>query len=343
MSTSSQENSRKKIIEAIQHHQHQWTVENLLEGISCGNIAALSNAITFSESTLPAHRLLTDALIERLPSTSTSSFRVGITGVPGVGKSTLIEQLGLQWIKEGFKVAVLAIDPTSPITHGSILGDKTRMEQLSLNTNAFIRPSPSSLSLGGVATHTHEAILLCEAAGFNRIIIETVGVGQSEIAVHHLTDCFLLLMLAGAGDQLQGIKRGIMEMCDLMAITKADQQNETAAKKAQTEYQQALHLFPARTDGWTPKVLTTSHTNAQSIEELRNAIEGYYEWSLPRQLSEKRKEQKKHLLQEEWFYRIQQHYQQIAGFNEQWESLENQLANQQISLSKAIETLLNWK
>jgi LAO/AO transport system kinase len=343
MPTSSQENSRKKIIEAIQHHQNQWTVESLLTGITSGDVAALSSAITFSESTLPAHRILTDGLIERLPVSSTPSFRIGITGVPGVGKSTLIEQLGLQWISEGFKVAVLAIDPTSPITHGSILGDKTRMEQLSLNTNAFIRPSPSSLSLGGVATHTHEAVLLCEAAGYNRIIIETVGVGQSEVAVHHLTDCFLLLMLAGAGDQLQGIKRGIMEMCDMMAITKADQQNEMSAKKAQAEYQQALHLFPARADGWIPQVLTTSHQNHQSIVELRKALEGFYEWSLPRQLNEKRQEQKKHLLQEEWNFRIHQHFQQIEGFNEQWKKMESQLTTHQISLSKAIETLLQWR
>lgn len=343
MSSTPQENSRKKIVEAIQHHQSQWTVDLLLEGIRAGHLPALSSAITFSESTLPLHRALTDQLLEQLQPITTPSFRIGITGVPGVGKSTLIEQLGLQWIKAGHKVAVLAIDPTSPITHGSILGDKTRMEHLSLNTNAFIRPSPSALSLGGVATHTHEAIQLCEAAGYNRIIIETVGVGQSEIAVHHLTDCFLLLMLSGAGDQLQGIKRGIMEMCDIMAITKADQKNEASAKKAQVEYQQALHLFPQRNDGWVPKVLTTSSLQSSTIEALSDALEHFYQWSLPRNFVEKRNDQKKHLMREEWTYRIQQYFQQKKGFKEKWSQLEVQVLENQISLSKAIDELINWK
>ncbi len=337
---SSQENSRKKIIEAIQQHHNQWSAATLIKAIHAGDIAALSAAITFSESTRPSDRLLTDEVLEHLPIQSGTSFRIGITGVPGVGKSTLIEQLGLHWISEGHKVAVLAIDPTSPITHGSILGDKTRMERLSLSTHAFIRPSPSSLSLGGVTIHTHEAILLCEAAGFDRIIIETVGVGQSEVAVHHLTDCFLLLMLAGAGDQLQGIKRGIMEMCDIMAITKADQQNALIAKKAQSDYQQALHLFPARSDGWNPKVLTTSSIEKEGILDLVHTLQEFYQWSLPRAFEQKRKEQKKQLFHQEWLHRIQQRYVNNQSFQAKWKELEQKVVGDQLSLVKAIEELM---
>jgi LAO/AO transport system kinase len=213
------------------------------------------------------------------------------------------------------------------------------MEQLSLNTNAFIRPSPSSLSLGGVTAHTHEAILLCEAAGFDRIIVETVGVGQSEIAVHDLTDCFLLLMLAGAGDQLQGIKRGIMEMCDVLAITKADEHNTTQAKKAQAEYQQALHLFPAREDGWYPKVLTTSAIAKSGIAELIDTLENYLQWSLSRGFAHHRMTQKKHLLEQAWMLHLQKQYAENSAFQAKWKTVEEQVLQQQISLAKAISLL----
>lgn len=339
MTPASQENSRKKIIEAIQQQQNHWTVDSLSIGILEGNITALSAAITFSESTRKIDRALIDEVIEQVMQRPNNTYRIGITGVPGVGKSTLIEQLGLEWIQRGHKVAVLAIDPTSPITQGSILGDKTRMEQLSLNTNAFIRPSPSSLSLGGVTAHTHEAILLCEAAGFDRIIVETVGVGQSEIAVHHLTDCFLLLMLAGAGDQLQGIKRGIMEMCDVLAITKADEQNTTHANKAQAEYQQALHLFPAREDGWYPQVLTTSALSKSGVNELIETLETYLQWSLARGFDNRRLSQKKHLLEQTWWLHLKMQFANDAAFQEKWKSVEEQVLHQHISLAKAISML----
>jgi LAO/AO transport system kinase len=202
-------------------------------------------------------------------------FRLGITGVPGVGKSTFIESFGLEVINRGHKLAVLAIDPSSQLSKGSILGDKTRMEQLSIHPKAFIRPSPSSGSLGGVARKTKESIIICEAAGYDYIFIETVGVGQSETAVHQLTDFFLLLMLAGAGDELQGIKRGIMEMADGMVITKADGSNTDKAKMARGEYARALHLFPPTESNWIPEVLTCSSAENKGIKEVYDMIDKY--------------------------------------------------------------------
>ena len=218
----------------------------------------LSRAITLAESTLPADQELARQVLEAVLPHTGKSVRVGITGVPGVGKSTFIEAFGQHFTTQGRKLAVLAIDPTSQRSKGSILGDKTRMEQLSVNPNAYIRPSPAGQSLGGVTNATRQAMLLCEAAGFDTIFIETVGVGQSETAVHSMTDFFLLLMLAGAGDELQGIKRGIMEMADALVITKADGENMRKATAAKAEYQSALHLFPAAESNWSPKVLTCS-------------------------------------------------------------------------------------
>ncbi len=248
------------------------STEDIYNGIISGDRILLSRGITLIESELPKDKVAAQDLIQRCLPHSGNSFRIGITGVPGVGKSTFIETFGLNLIKENHKVAVLAIDPSSTRTKGSILGDKTRMETLSVNENAFIRPSASKGTLGGVARATREALILCEAAGFDIILIETVGVGQSETAVSQLVDFFLLLMLAGGGDELQGIKRGIMEMADLIVINKADGDNINKAQLAASIYKNALHLFPALQNGWTPDVLTASAIGNTGIDKVWEKI-----------------------------------------------------------------------
>ncbi len=250
-------------------------INEIVDGILSSNISYVSKAITLVESTKLEHQEKAQEIINLIIKHSGKSFRLGITGVPGVGKSTFIESFGLEVINRGHKLAVLAIDPSSQLSKGSILGDKTRMEQLSIHPNAFIRPSPSSGSLGGVARKTKESIIICEAAGYDFIFVETVGVGQSETAVHQLTDFFLLLMLAGAGDELQGIKRGIMEMADGMIITKADGSNIDKAKLAKVEYTRALHLFPPTESNWIPQVLTCSSTEDKGIKEVYDMIDKY--------------------------------------------------------------------
>lgn len=246
-----------------------------VSGILKGDITILSRAVTLVESSKPEHQKIAQEIIAQCLPHSGNSIRIGITGVPGVGKSTFIESLGKYITGNGGKLAVLAIDPSSERSKGSILGDKTRMEDLSGDKNAYIRPSPSAGSLGGVARKTREIIILCEAAGFNHIFIETVGVGQSETAVHSMTDFFLLLMLAGAGDELQGIKRGIMEMADAIAINKADGNNIEKAEMAQMQYKNALHLFPKKESNWEPKVLTCSAVKKTGIAEIWQVIEQY--------------------------------------------------------------------
>jgi LAO/AO transport system kinase len=233
----------------------------------------LSRAITLIESNLAEDKILAQSVLESILPHTGGSVRIGITGVPGVGKSTFIEAFGKYLTQQGKRVAVLAIDPSSQLTKGSILGDKTRMDELSREPLAYIRPSPTGASLGGVTNKTRETMLLCEAAGFEVIIIETVGVGQSETFVHGMVDFFLLLMLAGAGDELQGIKKGIMEMADLIAITKADSGNEHQAKLAQSEYQNALHLFPPDGSGWFPEVVICSATERKGIAEIWALVE----------------------------------------------------------------------
>ena len=237
-----------------------------------GNRTALGQGITLLESTLPEHEKQAQDLITSCLPHSGKSIRIGVTGVPGVGKSTFIEAFGKLLTSQGKKVAVLAIDPTSERTQGSILGDKSRMHELAADKNAFIRPSPSSGTLGGVANKTRESIILCEAAGFEIILIETVGVGQSETTVSNLVDFFLLLMLAGAGDELQGIKRGIMELADALVITKAEGDNLQKAKNAALEYKRALHLFPAMKNGWIPQVSTCSSLENTGIADIFETI-----------------------------------------------------------------------
>lgn len=229
-----------------------------VEGILKGDVTVLSRAVTLVESLVPEHQALAQEVIEKCLPSAGKSRRIGITGVPGAGKSTSIDVFGLHVLKQGGKLAVLAIDPSSERTKGSILGDKTRMEKLSQHPDAFIRPSPSAGSLGGVARKTRETIVLCEAAGYDKIFVETVGVGQSETAVHSMVDFFLLIQLAGTGDELQGIKRGIMEMADAIIINKADGSNIEKAKLAATQFKNALHLFPAPESGWLPRVMTYS-------------------------------------------------------------------------------------
>ena len=257
------------------NRRKQPSVKDLVNGITSGNITDLSRAITLIESTSVKHLEKANAIITECLPYANQSIRVGITGVPGVGKSTFIEAFGLHLTQLGKKVAVLAVDPSSTLSRGSILGDKTRMEDLVKVKNAFIRPSPSGDSLGGVARKTRETIILCEAAGFDTILIETVGVGQSETAVHSMVDFFLLLKLAGAGDELQGIKRGIIEMADAIIINKADGDNIKAAKSAKLEFNRALHLYPEKPSGWTPKTALCSALKQEGISEIWEMITTY--------------------------------------------------------------------
>ncbi len=252
------------------------SVKDFVKGILEGDRVILSRAITLIESNLPEHTIQAQQIIEKCLPYTGKSIRIGITGIPGVGKSSFIESIGTYLTSNGHKLSVLAIDPSSGKSKGSILGDKTRMETLSVNPHAFIRPSPSAGSLGGVARKTRESILLCEAAGFDVIIVETVGVGQSELAVHSMVDFFLLLMLAGAGDELQGIKRGIMEMADLVAITKSDGNNIENTIRACSEYQSAIHLFPRGESKWIPQVLTCSAHDNKGIQEIWEKITDYH-------------------------------------------------------------------
>ncbi|WP_294821728.1 methylmalonyl Co-A mutase-associated GTPase MeaB [uncultured Flavobacterium sp.] len=269
--------SIEAIARVTQLRKKQPGANELVAGILKGDKTALSRAITLVESTNPAHLDKANAVIAGCLPYSDKSVRIGITGVPGVGKSTFIEAFGKQLTSIGNKVAVLAVDPSSSLSHGSILGDKTRMEELVKDNNAYIRPSASGETLGGVARKTREAIILCEACGFDTIIIETVGVGQSETAVHSMSDFFLLLQIAGAGDELQGIKRGIMEMADLIVINKADGDNIKKAKLAKTEFNRALHLFPAKPSGWQPTVTTCSAINHDGIAEVWKTINEYFD------------------------------------------------------------------
>ena len=255
--------------------QLPFSIDELVDGILKGDRTLLSRAITLIESSKREHQEAAEKVIEACLPHSGNSFRLGITGVPGVGKSTFIESFGNLLTEKGHKIAVLAIDPSSSKTKGSILGDKTRMETLSTNPKAYVRPSPTSGSLGGVAKSTRETIILFEAAGFDYIIIETVGVGQSETTVHSMVDFFLLLMLSGAGDELQGIKRGIMEMADSIIINKADGDNLDASTRAQAEYKSALHLFPPTPSGWIPEVHLVSSLENRGTDSIYEMLDRY--------------------------------------------------------------------
>lgn len=259
------------------HRRGSMNPNEIAEGIRRGDRVLLSRAITLLESALPEHRPLATQVLDACMPHRVPSFRTGITGPPGVGKSTFIEAFGKHAGDLGHKVAVLAVDPSSRVSRGSILGDKTRMAALAAVDYAFIRPSPAGESLGGVARMTRETILLCEAAGYDLIVVETVGVGQSELAVHSMVDFFLLLLLPGAGDELQGIKRGIVEMADLLVVNKADGERMQLARRARGEYKNALHLFPPKDNGWTPPVLTCSSVTNEGIAEIWDTLQAFRE------------------------------------------------------------------
>lgn len=270
------------------------------------------------------------------------SIRLGITGVPGAGKSTFIESLGMFLVRNGHKLAVLAIDPSSERSKGSILGDKTRMEELSVAKNAFIRPSPSAGSLGGVARKTRESIVLCEAAGFDTIFVETVGVGQSETAVHSMVDFFLLIQLAGTGDELQGIKRGIMEMADGIAINKCDGSNVEKAKVARTQFQNALHLFPAPDSGWSPEVLTCSSVENTGISDVWNMVARYVSFANQNGYFEtKRISQSKYWMYESINDHLKSNFYQNAEIKRLLVEYEQKILSNEVSSFIAAKNLLD--
>ncbi|MFH5885299.1 methylmalonyl Co-A mutase-associated GTPase MeaB [Halalkalibaculum sp. DA3122] len=330
-------------LERLKNRKKKLTVDDYVEGIREGNRTILSRAITLIESSRSKHREQAEEIIEEcLPHTG-NSIRVGITGVPGVGKSTFIEMLGNHIIdKKQRKLAVLAIDPSSTKTKGSILGDKTRMETLANNEHAYIRPSPTAGSLGGVARKTRETIYLCEAAGYDTIFIETVGVGQSETAVHSMVDFFLLLMLAGAGDELQGIKRGIMEMADAIAINKIDSSDPIQVKQAVREYKNALHLYPEPESGWGPQVTTCSATTGKGIEEIWEMIEEYISQTKENGFfRDKRNRQSRNWMYETIQNRLSDEFYSDSRVKQMLERVEQNVLNGEISPFKAANILLD--
>ena len=328
-------------LEARKNQRAQRNESNLLSGLVSGSRAALGQAITLIESSNPTDQEIAQQLLRNLPALTQVAKRIGITGVPGVGKSTFIENFGLQLVEKGYKVAVLAIDPSSSRTGGSILGDKTRMERLSQELNVFIRPSAAGRTLGGVAKHTREAIALCEAAGYDIILVETVGVGQSETLVHGMVDFFLLLMLAGAGDELQGIKRGIMELADTIVINKADGTNEAVAKSARSEYAGALHVFSQRPDNWQPRVLCASGLTGLGLSELWSQIEAFFvHMQFNGALQQKRKEQELHLFEQLLSDVLQQQFFADPNKNSAFIRLKEAIARGELLAYEAIRAIL---
>lgn len=318
--------------------------EEIAAGIRSGSRVVLGRAITLIESARVDHQALAQEVITHLISAApadSTTLRIGITGSPGVGKSTFIEALGLHLLEQGRRVAVLAIDPTSSISRGSILGDKTRMDRLSVADGAFVRPSPSGDALGGVARKTRETILLVEAAGYDTVLIETVGVGQSEVAVHRMTDMFVLLLLPGAGDELQGIKRGIVEMADLLVVNKADNERLDLARQAQRHYSNAIHLLPANPNGWTPQVLTCSAQNGQGIPELWRVITAYQAHTQQNtSFSENRRQQARYWLEEALQNGLQARFQAHADTQAMLRKLEPEVLAGRLSPFAAAEQVL---
>lgn len=319
------------------------SAEQLIDQIKAGDRSALARAITYVESKHAEHRLVADRLIALCQTVRTNAVRIAVSGPPGVGKSTFIESLGQLIIDGGDSVAVLAIDPTSDQTGGSILGDKTRMQNLSANSNAFIRPSPSSGQLGGVARKTRETILLCEVAKYPFILIETVGVGQSEVTAYRMTDLFLLLLQPGAGDELQGIKRGIVELADLIVVNKADGDRLNQAKQSQQEYKRALHLFPQKDSGQQVDVLLASSTGGEGVPAIWEAIQahlkavketGYF--------SQKRISQAIYWFDEHFRDQLQDRVQQMPGYIEKSAALKAQIKAGSLSPFQAADELMKW-
>lgn len=318
------------------------TIAELVQGILNGDIATLARAITLVESANSVHLQKSNDIIGQCLPHSGKSIRIGITGVPGVGKSTFIDTFGSFLTGLGKKVAVLAVDPSSSISEGSILGDKTRMEKLAKDKNAYIRPSPSGHSLGGVARKTRETIILCEAAGFDTILVETVGVGQSETAVHSMVDFFLLLKLAGAGDELQGIKRGIMEMADAIVINKADGNNMEQAQLAKSEFTKALHLLYPKENGWTPKILSCSAIQKTGISEIWEVVKTYFEDKPGHDaIKAKRRVQNKYWLLQTIEDQLKQQFYQNEKVKTHLAQMTELVVEDKISPFKAAEKLLD--
>ncbi|MCX6214959.1 methylmalonyl Co-A mutase-associated GTPase MeaB [Spirosoma sp.] len=323
--------------------RHRLTTDQYATGILAGDRLVLSQAITLIESRRADDQALAQQVLEHILPNTGKSTRIGITGVPGVGKSTFIESFGTYLTSLGHTLAVLTVDPTSQRSGGSLLGDKTRMETLSVNPNAYIRPSPAGDSLGGVAHRTRETMLLCEAAGFDIILVETVGVGQSETVVHGMVDFFLLLMLAGAGDELQGMKRGIMELADALAITKADGTNESAANRARLEYQNALHLFPPTGTGWFPPVLTCSAVTTDGVATIWQTIQAHQALTAQNgHRAHRRQEQ-----QLSWFrsllrQRLESRFYEKPGIRTQLSIIEEQVRTGALLPAPAADRLLHY-
>ena len=317
------------------------TAEDYVEGILNGDRTILGQAVTLVESNLPSDQLIAQKVIELCLPHAGNSIRVGITGVPGAGKSTFIEALGTELCHQGKQLAVLAIDPSSERSKGSILGDKTRMNELSVENNAFIRPSPSAGSLGGVARQTRETIVLCEAAGFDTVLVETVGVGQSETAAHSMVDFFLLLQVTGTGDELQGIKRGIMEMCDGIAINKCDGQNVERAQAARVSFKNALALFPPTESGWKPYAETCSSVEKTGIQDVWNMIEEYIRYTRANgYFDHKRTQQAKYWMYETINSSLLNSFYQSPDLEPLIEQYEQRVLNNEISSFIAAAELL---
>ena len=334
--------SQAQRISKIQEKRKNFPeVAAIVEGILKGDKTALARAITLVESTKKEHLDKANAIIEQCLGVQTDSIRIGVTGVPGVGKSTFIEAFGKLLTSLGKKVAVLAVDPSSTQTKGSILGDKTRMQELIRDPNAYIRPSPSGKSLGGVTRKSRESIIICEAAGYNVILVETVGVGQSETAVHSMVDFFLLLKLPGAGDELQGIKRGIIEMADAIVINKADGDNEKLARNAAVEFSRALHLYPPKDNGWSPKVLLCSALKQNGLTEVWEMITTYLEESKnTRFFTMNRQLQNKNWLLQTLDDRLKEHFYSDKKTAAMLQLLINEVIDNKISPFNAAEKLL---
>ena len=340
-SLQAREQAKARISKA---HQAPHAIKQWADEIQNGSRKALGQAITLAESSLAKDRDRLEALLDHVqsPERSQKSWRLGITGVPGVGKSTFIESFGAAWIDQGHRVAVLAVDPSSERSKGSLLGDQTRMETLTKNPKAFIRPSPTAQTLGGVARATHESILLCEAAGFDRILVETVGVGQSETAVRQLTDAFILLMLPGAGDDLQGIKRGIMEMADLILVNKCDGPAAQQAKLAASQYAQAVHLFPPTEGGHTVHAQTISALEQTGISETCNSIQDLMLlWSSNGWFEGQRSQQSIRQFNDHVRSLLFENTQLSAHQTDAWEHLQTQVQQQQISAFAAARKWMN--
>ena len=322
--------------------KNELNIEEYFNGVKSNNRSILSRAITLIESSKKSHQILAEKLIQKCLPHSGNSIRIGITGVPGVGKSTFIESFGKHITMQGHKLAVLAIDPSSQKSGGSILGDKTRMEELSSNPNAFIRPTASSGSLGGVARSTRETIILFETAGYDTIIVETVGVGQSETTVHSMVDCFLLLLLAGAGDELQGIKRGIMEMADIITINKADGDNIKSAQRAAAQVKNAIHLFPPTDNGWITQIETCSAFENIGLDTIWDEIKSFENSTkLHGVFKSKRQNQAVYWMHQTIKEQLENQFYQNPIKKDKLANMEKALLNNLLSSYQAAKNLLN--